>query len=30
VTAESFRCIACTCAHLVNLKTGKVPGEEDD
>ena len=29
-TYQSFQCIACTRAHLVNLKTGKVLGEEED
>jgi hypothetical protein len=27
---QSFQCLACTRVHLVNLKTGKVLGEEDD
>jgi hypothetical protein len=27
---QSFQCIACTRVHLVNLKTGKVLGEEAD
>ena len=26
---QSFQCIACTRVHLVDLKTGKVLGEED-
>ena len=29
-THQSFACAACTRAHLVNLKTGKVLGEEED
>jgi len=29
-TYQSFQCIACTRVHLVNLKTGKVLGEEED
>jgi hypothetical protein len=29
-TYQSFQCIACTRVHLVNLKTGKVLGEEAD
>ena len=28
-TYQSFPCIACTPVHLVNLKTGKVLGEDD-
>ncbi len=27
-TYQSFACVACTRVHLVNLKTGKVLGEE--
>jgi len=27
---ESVACLACTKVHLVNLKTGKVLGEEED
>ncbi len=27
---ESVTCLACTHVHLVNLKTGKVLGEEED
>ena len=27
---ESVTCLACTQVHLVNLKTGKVLGEEED
>jgi hypothetical protein len=27
---QSFQCIACTRVHLVNLKTGKVLGEDED
>jgi len=27
---QSVPCIACTRLHLVNLKTGKVLGDEDD
>ena len=29
-TYQSFECTACTRVHLVNLKTGKVLGEEED
>jgi hypothetical protein len=29
-TYESVTCIACTRVHLVNPKTGKVMGEDDD
>ena len=29
-TYQSFECIACTRVHLVNRKTGKVLGEEED
>jgi hypothetical protein len=29
-TYQSFPCIACTRVHLVNLKTGKVLGEDED
>ena len=29
-TYQSFPCIACTRVHLINLKTGKVLGEEED
>jgi hypothetical protein len=29
-TYQSFRCMACTRVHLVNLKTGKVLGREED
>ena len=29
-TYQSFACVACTRVHLVNLKTGKVLGEEED
>ena len=29
-TYQSFPCIACTRVHLVNLKTGKVLGGEED
>jgi hypothetical protein len=29
-TYQSFECIACTSVHLVNLKTGKVLGEDED
>ena len=29
-TYQSFQCIACTRVHLVNLKTGKVLGEDED
>ena len=29
-TYQSFQCIACTRVHLVNLKTGKVLGGEED
>ena len=29
-TYQSFACAACTRVHLVNLKTGKVLGEEED
>ena len=28
-TYQSFQCIACTRVHLVNLKTGKVLGDEE-
>ena len=27
---QSFQCIACTRVHLINLKTGKVLGQEED
>jgi hypothetical protein len=27
---QSFECTACTRTHLVNLKTGKVLGEDED
>ena len=27
---ESVPCLPCTQVHLVNLKTGKVLGEEED
>ena len=27
---QSFQCIACSRVHLVNVKTGKVLGAEDD
>jgi hypothetical protein len=27
---QSFTCVACTGVHLINLKTGKVLGEEED
>jgi len=29
-TYRSFACVACTRVHLVNLKMGKVLGEEED
>ena len=29
-TYQSFPCIACTRVHLVNLKIGKVLGEDTD
>ena len=29
-TYQSFPCIACTRVHLVNLKTGKVLGEQEE
>jgi len=29
-TYQSFACVACTRVHLVNLKTGKVLGQEED
>ena len=29
-TYQSFECTFCTRVHLVNLKTGKVLGEEED
>ena len=29
-TSQSFRCMASTRVHLVNLKTGKVLGGEED
>ncbi len=29
-TYQSFACVACTRVHLVNLKSGKVLGEEKD
>jgi len=29
-TYQSFACVACARVHLVNLKTGKVLGEEED
>ncbi len=29
-TYQLFACIACTRVHLVNLKTGKVLGEDED
>ena len=29
-TYQSFACVGCTRVHLVNLKTGKVLGEEED
>jgi hypothetical protein len=29
-TYQSLACVACTRVHLVNLKTGKVLGEEKD
>ena len=29
-TYQSFQCVACTGVHLVNVKTGKVLGEEED
>jgi hypothetical protein len=29
-THQSFECIACTRVHLVNLKSGKVLGGEED
>ena len=29
-TYQSFECTFCTRVHLVNLKTGKLLGEEDD
>ena len=29
-TYQSFQCIACTRVHLVNLKTGKVLGEQEE
>jgi len=28
-TYQSFQCMACTRVHLVNLKTGKMLGEEE-
>ncbi len=28
-TYQSFQCMACTRVHLVNLKTGKVLGDEE-
>jgi hypothetical protein len=28
-TYQSFPCIACTRVHMVNLKTGKVLGEDE-
>jgi hypothetical protein len=29
-TYQSFQCIACTRVHPVNVKTGKVLGQEED
>jgi hypothetical protein len=29
-TYQSFQCTACTRVHLVNLKTGKLLGGEED
>ena len=29
-THQSFQCIACTRVHLVNLKTGKLLGEQEE
>jgi hypothetical protein len=29
-TYQSFECTFCTRVHLVNLKTGKVLGQEED
>ena len=29
-TYQSFPCIACTRVHMVNLKTGKVLGEQEE
>ena len=29
-TYQSLACITCTRVHLINLKTGKVLGEEED
>jgi hypothetical protein len=29
-TYESFQCMACSRVHLLNLKTGRVLGEEED
>ena len=29
-TYQSFECMACTRVHLVNMKTGKVLGEDED
>ena len=29
-TYQSFQCMACTRVHLVNVKTGKVLGQEED
>jgi hypothetical protein len=29
-TYQSIDCLACTRVHLINLKTGKVPGERGE